>query len=236
MVYFTGDTHGDMDIYKLSSSNWNKGKELTKKDYLIVLGDFGLLWNKEEDNHEKNLKGWLESKPWTTLFLDGNHENFNRINSLEQIEMFGGKVGKYGDSIFHLKRGEIYNIDGETFFTFGGGYSIDKRLRKENVSWWAEEMPSDEEYKKGLDNLKKHNNKVDYILTHSCSEKSFNKIDIGSGGRFTPKIKGEEKLREYFDKVENLVEFKHWYFGHFHFDFDLGDNQTTLYNSIIKKT
>ena len=45
-----------------------------------------------------------------------------------------------------LKRGECYTIEGKTFFTFGGAYSIDRLLRKEGVSWWWQELPSPEEF------------------------------------------------------------------------------------------
>ena len=45
MIFITGDTHGDIDIQKLSSKNFPKGKTLTKNDYVIVCGDFGLVWD-----------------------------------------------------------------------------------------------------------------------------------------------------------------------------------------------
>ena len=52
----------------------------------------------------------------------------------------GGYVHKLRHNLIHLMRGEIYIIEGKTFFTFGGGYSIDKPFRKENVSWWPAEI------------------------------------------------------------------------------------------------
>ena len=39
------------------------------------------------------------------------------------------------DSICHLMRGQVFDIDGKTFFTFGGGNSIDKAWRTPGVSW-----------------------------------------------------------------------------------------------------
>ena len=49
---------------------------MTKEDYVIICGDFGGVWNKEVENkEEKHLLDWLEEKPFTTLFVDGNHEN-----------------------------------------------------------------------------------------------------------------------------------------------------------------
>jgi calcineurin-like phosphoesterase family protein len=78
-VYVTGDTHCPIDIKKLNSENFQEGKTLTKDDVVIILGDFGLLWKDIPDKEEKYWTNWLNNKPWTTLFVDGNHENHNRL-------------------------------------------------------------------------------------------------------------------------------------------------------------
>ena len=36
-------------------------------------------------------------------------------------------------------------------------------------SWWKQELPSEEEMEEGRQNLEKHDNKVDFIVTHSCA-------------------------------------------------------------------
>ena len=50
-IFLTGDTHIPIDISKLNSKNFPEGKNLTKDDYVIVLGDFGLLWNYKEPSY-----------------------------------------------------------------------------------------------------------------------------------------------------------------------------------------
>ena len=170
----------------------------------------------------------MNEKPWTTLFLDGNHENFNRLDKLPTINMFNDEVGKVSDSIYHLERGKVYTINNKTFFTMGGGFSIDKQYRTENISWWAREMPSKEEYDLGFKSLKE--NKVDYVLTHTCSNKIFRKLaEIIS---VNEKIKGEEELRDFLEYIYLNVEYKHWYFGHFHYDLIIDKYHTVLYNNI----
>lgn len=77
-IYITGDKHGN--IRGLSSANWETGRHLSRKDYLVILGDFGLVWSQEESDSERYWLDWLNDKPWTTLFIDGNHENFDRLN------------------------------------------------------------------------------------------------------------------------------------------------------------
>jgi len=230
-VYITGDTHGDFS--RFSSKRFPDGKDLTKSDFVAIAGDFGGIWDlhfsKKQEQHWLN---WLDEKPWTTLFLDGNHENFDRLYDYPQVEMFGGVVGKISDSIFHLRRGEVYEIDGRKFFVFGGGYSIDKVSRMPHVSWWPQEMPSFKEYKDGLDNLAKHNNGVDYILTHTCSSDAFHLMKEHHT-MFHKEVEEERQIREYFKEIENNVDYKHWYCGHFHVSGTY--NKTTFLDGNIKK-
>lgn len=120
-IFLTGDIHGD--ISRLSSKNFPEGNKLTKQDYVIVLGDFGCLWDGGKEDAYK-LK-WLQSKSFTTLFIDGNHENFELLKSLPEKQWAGGRVGVVNDSVLHLRRGEIYSICGKKIFTFGGAESHD---------------------------------------------------------------------------------------------------------------
>ena len=134
-VFVCGDTHGgsNHDMDKLSTKKWKEGKDLTRDDYLIIAGDCGLVWYSESCSHYKNDLHWqrwiTEKKPWTTLFIDGNHENHDMLGELEQIEMFGGTVGKVREHLYHLKRGQVYTIAGKKFFCMGGAVSSDKEHR-----------------------------------------------------------------------------------------------------------
>lgn len=231
MIFVTGDTHGDFK--RFSSKNFKQGKELTKDDYVIIAGDFGGIWRTNEFNAQENHElDWLNEKPWTTLFVDGNHENFDRLEAMPEEEKFGSTVGVIRPSILHLKRGNVYEIDGKKFFTFGGGYSIDKIQRQTNVSWWARELPTNEEFKKGLDNLAKHDNKVDFIITHSCSKHDFNMMSLKY--HMQHKIADpENQLREYFSLVQQQVDYKAWFCGHFHVNHEV-DRTIFLYGHIVQ--
>ena len=174
MIYITGDTHCPEDIHRLNTSGFPEQKNLTKNDYVIICGDFGGVWYPEDSKYHKEdlyWQKWLREKPFTTLFVDGNHENHYLLSQLPEVEMFGGTIGKVCDSVYHLKRGQIYTIDGKKFFCFGGAKSIDKEWRVEGLSWWPEEMPSKAEMDYGLVTLEKHDFKVDYILSH-CAPSS----------------------------------------------------------------
>ena len=73
MIYITGDCHADFT--KFDIENFPEQKEMTKDDYVIICGDFGGVWVRDEESEkEKYLMDWLENKSFTTLFVDGNHE------------------------------------------------------------------------------------------------------------------------------------------------------------------
>ncbi|MBN3397097.1 metallophosphatase [Clostridium botulinum] len=228
MIFVTGDTHFPRDIEKLNELNFTEYKNLTKKDYVIITGDFGAIW----DNSKEELywREWLSNKPWITLFLDGNHENFDLLYQFPVEEWHGGKVHKINNSIYHLMRGQVFNIDDKKFFIMGGASSTDKENRIKNISWWEEEIPNQIEMAEGLSNLEKHNNEVDYILTHTCSSLVLKKITEIYG--FQPKP--EENLNKYLKIIEEKVKFKKWYFGHFHEDIEIDQKHTLIFEKIYK--
>ena len=231
MIYITGDTHGEFS--RFSSKHFPDGKTLTKKDYVIITGDFGGIWDvNSSHNSETHWLKWLDEKPWTTLFIDGNHENFDRLDFLEKKDMFCGTVGIINNSIYHLKRGYVYEIEGKKIFTFGGGYSIDKAYRTPHISWWPQEMPNNEEYKRGLNNLKKYDNKIDYIITHTCSLNAFN-IMKQYNQMFYKEVEEERQIRLYFSEIEKSVDYEKWFCGHFHIS-ETYDKVNFLYENIKK--
>jgi len=227
VIFITGDIHGKLGVERFTSKRFPEQLHLTKEDYLIVTGDFGLIWDNSEQ--EIAFRHWLNSLNYTTLFIDGNHENFDTLDSYPVEYWNGGKVHFIADHIIHLMRGQVFDIQGVKIFTMGGAQSIDKQARKPGVTWWERELPSAEEYEEALANLEKHNWQVDYVITHDCSEMIFNELKK----RIWP-FKLTNHLRIFLDNVEERGCFKHWYFGHFHLDLKIDDKHTMLYQSILQ--
>lgn len=231
-IFITGDVHNDIDISKFKRKNFEAATginfdSITKDDYMIVCGDFGLIWHSEENKHKENfLLKYYRDKPWITLFIDGNHENFDRLNEYPVEIWNGGKIHRISDSIIHLMRGQVFNIDSKTFFTMGGATSVDKPYRIPHISWWPQELPNYNEYNEALDSLEKTNYNVDYVLTHCCSSSIQDKLLENI--RVTT-----DDLNKFFENLEVDVTFKHWYFGHYHLDKQIDNKHTTLYNKII---
>lgn len=168
------------------------------------------------------------SLPFTVLFVDGNHENFDLLKSFPVEEWNGGKVHKLSNTLIHLMRGQVFQIEGYTFFTFGGGLSIDKAFREPGISWWSDELPTDEEIEEGLKNLAKYDNKVDFVLTHDCPTSLEKLVSL-----YTWKPIQHVKSNEALEKCKEGLSFTHWYFGHYHFDRRLSEKYTCLYKNIL---
>ena len=222
-IYITGDTHGEQSRFcdKMLCPNG----VLKSGDYLIVCGDFGYLFL---NNTSENLfLNDLEKLPYTILFVDGNHECFPAIYDCPVVEWHGGKAHQIRYNIFHLMRGEIFDIDGKSFFCFGGAYSIDKYMLREGYSWFKEEQPTEEEYKNASENLKKHNFKVDYIVTHTMPREMILRFGKHPDAH-------DMQLTGFLEWIMYETEYKCWYCGHWHADKELTDKFRILWFDILK--
>lgn len=217
MVYITGDTHGRLEEFLARFEN-----QPSFEDTVIVAGDFGFIWGEAQ----KPLLKKLSEQPFTTAFVDGNHENFPAIYQYPVEEWNSGKVHRIADNIVHLMRSQLFTLDVGTFFTLGGAYSIDKSWRIEGSSWWKEELPNAEELETARETLTKADNKVDYIITHTCPDSIVNRVCAHPDYHDMP-------FRLFLQDIADTVDFKHWYFGHYHDDRELSDKFTLLYHSVV---
>ncbi len=227
MIYITGDTHGNQ--YK-----WVEQIEpvLSCGDTIIVCGDFGIGFWGGKYWDEETFFDFISEQEYTVLFADGNHENFNKLESYPVETGSGGKIHRIRHNLIHMMRGEVYNIDGKRVFAFGGGYSIDKYRRKENVSWWPQEMPSDDEYENALLNLQKNDNSVDYIITHTAPAETVYYLSLKRRLGIHDDVTDERPLTLFLDDIQRKVSYERWYFGHFHVDEEVWRNQTAMLSTV----
>jgi hypothetical protein len=144
-------------------------------------------------------------------------------------------------------RGEVYTIEGKKFFCFGGASSHDiqdgiidydedgewrkkaKKLDKQGkymyringLSWWPEELPSQEEMDNGIRNLEKHNWTVDYIITHSPPASVLALIGHG--------FYDQDILTKYLEEIRSKTKFKRHFMGHMHINRQLNERDILLY-------
>lgn len=259
IIFVTGDLHanarGEMD--KLTADNFPQQREMTKEDYVIICGDFGWVWHNEESKEERWWLNWLDERNFTTLFIDGNHENHDKLNSYPVEEWHGGKVHKIRPSVIHLMRGQVFEIGGKTFATMGGAPSHDiqdgifdpadyltredmmdaihKLIRRKGgwpytnfrikgESWWEREQPSSAEWNEWYKNLDGYDFNVDYILTHEAPASVVPFVSIFNA----------TDMSDTLEKFRQCIDYKHWFFGHYHLDRVINDKETVVYDKMIR--
>lgn len=235
MIYIVGDTHRMLDNEVLTEKYFKKHNiNIDDIEVAIVLGDFGVPWvsNYEDDIDSKIIKAYAKL-PFNILAVPGNHDNYDFINNVAmQQKMYGDVVYRVSSNVFYLKRGAIYTISDKTFLCLGGAHSIDKSFRTPRISWWPEEQWSVQEEYFLFKNLKKTNNKVDYVISHTGPSKIIEQLDP----RFAADIENimSDHNVAICDYIYDNVKFKHFYFGHWHIDgIKTIENATQIYKSHV---
>jgi len=250
-IYVCGDTHGNIDMQKIYQ--W---KPITSNNLLIVAGDWEAIYYQKSSSKwardNKIQRQWLKygkELDFELLVVDGNHENHTMLLDLPIIERYGGRVREFKvqrsfknsqvlGSIYIAIRGEIYIINGKKILTIGGAESQDKESRIWNVSWWSEELLSNIDVTNTLNNLDKHNWKVDYVVTHTCPTYISHKIASSLwGGMYNGNY--QNYITKKADPVGNFLQFlydegleaEEHHFGHWHIDgnYFLDDKSTMFY-------
>lgn len=202
MIFITGDTHGELEPFLNRLAKY----DLTPNDTVIVCGDFGFDWG--DPYHNAMLKE-LSRQNFTIAFADGNHENFDFLYIHPEETWHGGRIHRVEQNVIHLMRGQIFEFEGKSFFTFGGAYSRDKYMRHPGVSWWEQEIPNSAEYRTAASNLEKVNYSVDYVLTHQSPERMIRALGHAPDAH-------DRELTGYLDWLYDNLDFKKWFAGHWH--------------------
>ncbi len=200
---------------------------------------------------------------FTLLFVDGDRDNFDRLYSdeFEVVDFHGGKAHKIRENIYHLMRGYVFELCGKKFFAFGGATSTDvddgilepgyvmtekgrrftKKFERErhnmamrrakfrinHITWWEQELPTQEEMDRGLRSLEEHNNEVDFVITHCCPQHILPLLESYNRRK-------QDILTEYFDKISERIQFKEWFFGHYHNNQQVTSEYHMLYQQIVR--
>ena len=221
MIYATGDCHGNFRRFQPEYFPEQAG--MTKNDMVIIAGDFGGVWF--GDSRDDETLDWLERLPFTLAFVCGNHENYDALERYPVAEWHGGKVHRVRPHVLHLMRGQIFELESYRFFTMGGAKSHDTNHRINHISWWRQELPSDEEYIEALQNLERYNWQVDYIITH-CAPTSIALM----GSRHNE----ADRLTDFLQEVQERAKYHYWLFGHYHDNKAIDEKHILLWEQIVR--
>ena len=221
MIYVTGDTHGNFRRFQPEYFPEQAG--MTKNDMVIIAGDFGGVWF--GDSRDDETLDWLERLPFTLAFVCGNHENYDALERYPVAEWHGSKVHRVRPHVLHLMRGQVFELESYRFFTMGGAKSHDTNHRINHISWWRQELPSDEEYSEALQNLERYNWQVDYIITH-CAPTSIALM----GSRHNE----ADRLTDFLQEVRERAKYYYWLFGHYHDNKAVDEKHILLWEQIVQ--
>ena len=229
MIYVTGDIHGSVDKLEYYCQEYNTAED----DTIIILGDTGFNYylNKKDDI----LKQYVSELPCKFFCIRGNHEA-----RPENINTYHTEILKFGEvymedkypKILFAKDGGLYNFDGNSVLCIGGAYSVDKMYRiARGWMWFADEQLTEDEMKLITNNVIKYTEfaDIDYVLTHTCP---YNTRPVHM---FLPNIDQntvDSSMEKWLQGIADAIDFKRWYFGHYHGDWDNG-KYTMLFNGIV---
>lgn len=244
VIYVTGDIHGADSINRLSKGRWPQARGLTRDDFVIILGDFGLVWSNPPSAEDEWWLRWLDRYPAKVLFVDGNHENHDLLDAMPVTEWMGGRVHEVTPNVLHLMRGEVFDLpdgDGTTrVLAFGGARSHDVPWRTEGLDWWPRELPDEGDFRNACESLDAVGWRVDYVLSHDCPSvcklsvmlppSLYSLGDYGESARWK-----DDRLNGYLDEIDARLDYKAWYFGHYHTNAACVDGRhACLYRDIVR--
>jgi 3-oxoacid CoA-transferase subunit A len=211
MFYLTGDTHGDFRRV----ARFCKQHALTASDTVIVLGDAGI--NYFCNDRDLGPRRLLSKAPATIFCIHGNHERRPQTLAVYREDTWkGGTVfieDEYPNILF-AKDGEVYDLDGIKAIAIGGAYSVDKYWRLERGwSWFADEQPDEMIMARVDARLNQLDWRIDIVLSHTCPRK-YEPVEVFLEGLDQSTVDKSTEL--WLDIVEDRLEYKRWYCGHYH--------------------
>ena len=222
MVYVTGDTHGDYRRFtdpRLHS--------LKKGDTLIICGDFGFIW--DGSRKEERVLRRLGKKRYNICFIDGTHENFDLLERYPVEQWNGGKVHRISGNVCHLMRGQVFTIEGQRYFTMGGGESPDFEIRVEHNTWSKAEIPTKAELMDAARVVDRTGGMIDVILTHEPPLKIKGFLQLKEN-KEAVRVTG---LNTFFDELGAFCKFKRWFFGSLHEDKFISTTHIAVFHNIV---
>lgn len=180
-------------------------------EHILHLGDFGYDFTPGFRNEVELALAQAHIDLW---FIDGNHENFNWLYDQPSLDDGRRKISQH---VYHLPRGYMWNWGETQFMAVGGAFSVDRRWRKLNKSWWLEETLTDEEIEAAC-----RGDKADILIAHDCPwGVDIPGIDDGSPSIYpADAIRESQMHRRQLRKIVDVIQPKEIWHGHYHRRYD----------------
>ncbi len=205
---------------------------------LFICGDFTDNRNDTKEGEDMHLPDYMRDLPYPVFFIDGNHEDYNVLKRLPEIdeaerEVLLKKHGcnvernntrKAADGIYYLKRGSVCTADGFSILAIGASTTGPGYKKNHPDIWQPDEDLTPEDEERISDAISKNNNTFDLVMTHTVPERMVR--------AWFPE-KDLSVTNDILYRVWKKISYRYWMFGHFHQDIDYPEKFHCLYRDII---
>lgn len=211
MVFYTGDSHGDVaEIVEFC-----RQMRLQPADTLVILGDVGA--NYYLNKRDIYVKEQLNACGPTVLCIHGNHEcRPAHVPGYVLQDWNGGQVyvqPEYPHVLFAVD-GEVYTLEGRDHLVIGGAYSVDKYYRlMRGFRWWEDEQPNEATKAKVEQVLAARGWQVPVVLSHTCPFK-YEPVEAFLPGIDQSSV--DASTERWLDTIDDRLNCDAWYCGHWH--------------------
>ena len=224
-----GDTHADFSRFKDYATDPNTHYNI------IILGDAGVnYWLGKRDRLLK--QSIVNDFPNITFYLvRGNHEarpeslktGRRQYNSLIQGEVI---VEDEYPNIYYLLDGETYWFNGLKALVIGGAYSVDKEYRQMmHWQWFSDEQLDATEREEITKRCEGQS--WDMVLSHTCP---FTMQPRHLFLSMVDQSKVDNSMELWLDDLRTKINYSHWWWGHYHGDWNYDDKHHMLFTNIIE--
>lgn len=156
-ILLIGDTHGGIKpLLKIIQASYSY-----EIDCIFQLGDFGFIMDpKREKDLFELLDPAIAARGIPFYWLDGNHENFDRMAELG-LDRHKSEFQKLTDHLIYSGRGNIFDFDGVKFCSYGGAISVNQDVLIPHISWWRREEID-------FDHISSIDQPFDVLLSHDA--------------------------------------------------------------------
>lgn len=158
-ILVAGDIHGDEGWFRELVAR----ARAADCQAIVQLGDLGY-WPRI-----KHYSDFLDALPHALVeaeidlfFIEGNHDDVDVLLDDDLTE--AGVFRRVAERVFYIPRGTRWGWGGVRFLGVGGGYSLDRDLRRAGFDWFERETLSEAE----LAAILEPGGEVDILVSHDC--------------------------------------------------------------------
>lgn len=173
---------------------------------IIHVGDVGFM-GRDLKGYINYLDDLLKQHKLNLYFIEGNHEDFDWLSTLETDSL---GLGVVTERIKHIPRLSQYKIGTQTYTFIGGGVSVDQDRRRQGIDWWPAEEISEEQLKQAF-TLEP----TDILISHDGPTSA--QIYLPHSHYFDPDlIYKSDQHRQRLEEIRHHLQPKYIVFGHYH--------------------